>query len=179
MGPVNVSRWQHQNNISDIPLIVIILGVLWCGAFPRWTWFLTRGKIHPLTWADCKVGRFCFDFCRFCSSWLLVIMSVEKFFALYFPLKTKSICTVRIAKRVCLFTTCIFAVYELQLFFIRKAGKNKNGLPICTWINVPSGYSQIYCQITTILYSFGPFTPMVITNSAIICKLLMAKWLSK
>ena len=106
-------------------------------------------------------------------------MSIEKFFALYFPLKTKSICTIRTAKRVCLVAACIFVIYLMQLFFIRKAGKDKDGLPFCTWINVSPGYSRIYYYINTALYSFGPFSLMIISNCLIIYKLLMAKLLTK
>ena len=106
-------------------------------------------------------------------------MSIEKFFALYFPLKTKSICTIKTAKRVCLAAACVFIVYLMQLFFIRKAVKDQKGLLMCTWINVPPGYSRIYYYINTVLYSFGPFTLMIISNCAIIYKLLMTKWLAK
>ena len=36
-----------------------------------------------------QVRQLLFHFSRYHSSWLLVIMSVEKFFILYFPLKLK------------------------------------------------------------------------------------------
>ena len=120
--------------------MIIVLGVLWCGAFSTWMFFLTRERFHPWTWTGCERSRFLFDFGRYYSSLLLVMMSFEKFFALYFPLKTKSIYTVRNAKRVCLVVARIFIVYFLQIFFTRKAGKNKNGSPTCTLTNVSSGF---------------------------------------
>ena len=74
---------------------------------------------------------------------------------------------------------CVFVVYGLQLFFIEKAGKNKNGSLICFWINIPPGYDIVHEYIDTAFYSFGPFTLMTISNCAIIYKLLMAKWQAK
>ena len=71
---------------------------------------------------------------------------------------------------------CVFVIYELQLFFIEKAGKNKNGSLICFWINIPPGYDIVHEYIDTAIYSFGPFTLMIIINCTIIYKLLMAKW---
>ena len=142
-------------------------------------WFLTKGRIYPWTWTDCKLGKFLFDFGRFYSSWILVIMSIEKVFVLYFPFKAKSICTTKTAKWTCLITACIFAGYDLQFFFIRKASTSKDGLPICISTNVPSGYYDNLPKIATILYSFAPFTIMIITNVAIIYKFLVAKWLVK
>ena len=142
-------------------------------------WFLTRGRIYHWTWTDCKLSMFLFNTTRYYSSWLLVIMSIEKFFILYFPLKAKSICTVRMAKRVCFIAACVFIVYGMQWFFIEKASKNKNGFPICIYINVPRSYTKTYFYTDAALYSFGPFTLMIISNCAIIYKLLMAKWLAK
>ena len=47
-------------------------------------------------------------------------MSVEKCLALYFPFKTKSFCTVKIAKKVTLITALVLVAFESQFFFIIK-----------------------------------------------------------
>ena len=52
-----------------------------------------------------------FYFGRQYSSSLLVLMSIEKCFAVYFPLKSKTVCTVRIAKR----TTGIVGLFWLLM----------------------------------------------------------------
>ena len=77
------------------------------------TWF----KIFPYDWTDCKLATFGWYFFRQLSSALLVIMSVEKFIALYFPFKTQRICTVKTAKRVSFFTVFMYAAFNSQYFF--------------------------------------------------------------
>ena len=54
--------------------------------------------------------------------------------------------------------------------------KRKNGVKYCTWVNIPDGYDDIYWQIDAILYSFAPFTIMIIANCMIIFKFVMARW---
>ena len=53
---------------------------------------------------------------------LLVLMSLEKCFAVYFPLKSKAICTVRIAKWATGVAGVILAGYNSMFFFVIKAG---------------------------------------------------------
>ena len=141
-----------------------------------WIWFLTEERVNPMTWTDCKLSYFLLFFFRHYSSALLVIMCIEKFIALYFPLKIKSICTVKIAKQVCLFTALLFVLYDFQRFFVYDKRMSKSGYPYCTWVRVPPGYKTIYYHIESALYSFGPFTIMIIANFLIIYKFMMAKW---
>ena len=49
-------------------------------------------------WTDCKLFYFLFQFGGHYSSMFLVQISVEKCFAVYFPLKSKTICAVKTAK---------------------------------------------------------------------------------
>ena len=102
-------------------------------------------------------------------------MSIEKFFALYFPLKTRSVCTVRTARWVSLGTALIFIIFNTQAFFIYKAQTNSNGLYFCVHIRVPEKYRPVFFRLNSVLYSFGPFVLMIIFNSAIIYKFLKTK----
>ena len=99
-------------------------------------------------------------------------MCVEKFFALYFPLKTRSICTVTMAKRVTFVATLILAGYNMQNFFIRKTRVFPKGPTRCVPLN-PS-YGLINHRIEYTLYSFALFTIMVLTNGAIIYTFMRA-----
>ena len=96
-------------------------------------------------------------FCEHYSSALIVIMSIEKFFALYFPLKTRSVCTVRTARWVSLGTVLIFIIFNTQAFFIYKAQNNSNGHYFCVHIRVPETYRLVFFRLNSVLYSFGPF----------------------
>ena len=103
-------------------------------------------------------------------------MSIEKFFALYFPLKVKTICTVRTAKWVCLITGLIFFTFDSQFFFIIDAHV-KNGYDVCNYVY--PNYELIFNRIDATFYSFAPFTIMIAANLAIIYKFMKAKWNSR
>ena len=98
-------------------------------------------------------------------------MSVEKFFALYFPLKTKTVCTVKMAKRVTIVAAVVFVAFDSQFFFIiRKHEEN-----YCEFIKVSESYIMIFNRIDAVLYSFAPFAIIVLLNIAIIYKFVKAK----
>ena len=124
----------------------------------------------------CKPIHMVFYFCKHYSSSLLIIMSVEKLFALYFPLRTKSICTVSTAKKLTFAIAVVFFLYDGQSLVTQALKTRENGAKYCIWVNIPESYEDIYWQIHSILYSFAPFTIMIIVNCMIIFKFMMAKW---
>ena len=117
-----------------------------------------------------------FNFCRQYSSSILVIMSIEKLIALYFPLRTKSIYTLSTAKKLTLASVVLFFLYDGQSLIVSGLKRRENGDKYCGWVNIPEGYDDIYNVIDSILYSFAPFTIMIIANCIIIFKFIMAKW---
>ena len=157
-----------------ISQFVLITVVLWSGCFAGWLGFISDRKINPYTWLDCKLMYFLLLFSVQWSSCLLAVMCIEKFFALYFPLKTRSICTVAMAKKVTFGLTLILEAINLQNFFIWEADVLPNGFKCCKLVNVPDNYVEIYIQIDYTLYSYGPFTVMLLANGAIIYKFMRA-----
>ena len=95
--------------------------VLWAGCFGAWVRHLTRRKVDPRIWTDCKLYYFMFYFGRHYSSILLVLMSIEKCFSVYFPLKVKTVCTVRTAKWATAILGVILAAYNTIQFFDKKS----------------------------------------------------------
>ena len=150
-------------------------GMLWCGSFLQWITYLTEGEVYPWAWTDCKLTYFLFYFCRHSSSALLVVMSLEKCFVLYFPLKAKTIFTVKTAKWVSGFVLLSFCIYDSQLFIIIESFLFY-GLRYCTQVRISPNYWATYRIIDSILYSFGPFAIMLFATLAIICKFMQAKW---
>ena len=136
-----------------------------------WITKLTNGATNPIIFANCKPFAFSFYFSIHYSPTLLLIMSLEKFFALYFPLKSISICTVRNAKWVTGITAVIFVAFESQHFFLIEA---VNVIQY-EWVGAPEGYTRIYDRIDSFLYSLGPFTIKGAANVAIIYKFLLEK----
>ena len=147
--------------------------MLWSGAFVGWIGVLTRWKIDPFTWADCKIGFFLFYFCSNYSSALLVIISIEKFVALYFPFKTKILCTTKVAKVTCGVTATILTLYNVQYVVLYEAFRDSNNVAKChtSYVN----YLTVLDRIDSVLYSFGTFTIMFFLNFAIIVKFTTAK----
>ena len=150
--------------------------VLWAGCFGTWILFLTRGRINPYVWTDCKLGRAMQFLCQQYSSSLLVIMAVEKCFALYFALQSKRFCTVGSAKKLSLISASIFFAFNAQYFFIYDTKTAIDGAKLCVYVNVPDGYQFIHSQIEAFLYSFIPLSAMLMANCLIILKFVIAKW---
>ena len=150
--------------------------MLWSGAIMGWITYLTRGDVNPMTWTDCRLGHFLFYFFRSYSSALLIIMCIEKFLALYFPLRMKTFCTVKTARLVTGISAIVFVAYNMQNFFVWKKIRNNNEYLGCKFISSPSNYEAIFHRINSTLYSFIPFCTMIITNIAIIYKLVKAKF---
>ena len=140
--------------------------VLWNGAFTAWIGHLSRWKIDPFVWTDCKLGYFIYLFNAQYSSMLLAAMSIEKFFALYFPLKAKSHCTVGTAKWVSSVLAIVIALLNVPSLIGYKYNKG------C----VITKHNNYIGMIHTILYSLAPFGFMLIANIAIISKLMHIKF---
>ena len=100
-------------------------------------------------------------------------MSVEKCFAVYFPLKSKTVCTVRTAKQATGIVGVIQAGYNLHWFFtVEESVSMSTGLYDCVSTDY---YHYTFDFVDSVLYSFGPFVLMFLTNIAIAFKFMSAK----
>ena len=140
------------------------------GALPLWVMKLTYYEINPTLWISCQLGLFLIYFGFTFSSALLVIISVEKCFALYFPFKSKTICTVRTAKRVSSLTTLIYAAFFSQIFYF-----SNRRVWYCDFFWPSYVYKEIFSNIVATLYTCVPFAVMISANVAIIYKFIKAK----
>ena len=141
--------------------------MLWSGAFIAWIGHLTRWKIDPFVWTDCKLGYFFYRFGGHYSSMLVAVMSIEKLFALYFPLKAKSYCTVGTAKWVTGILAFIIAGLNFPSFILFEFKHN-----MC----VITKHSHFFLLMDTILISLAPSVIMALANAAIIYKLMVIKY---
>ena len=147
----------HNRILLNLLLIVIAV-VLWSYCFGYWVRSLTRGRVHPITWADCRLGYFLFIFGRQYSSMLLVLMSLEKCFAVYFPLKSIAVCTAKTAKWATGIVGVILSGYDLMCFFLRKSEIDKtSGYKTCVIDSNFRNIYSVYFRVDAVLYSFAPF----------------------
>ena len=97
------------------------------------------------------------------SSAMLVVMSVEKFFVLYFPLKAKYLCTVDRAKRVTIATLVAILLYNIQFCFHTKLW--------CCHGSVVNFALKFQRPLHSFVVFVIPAVVMVICNSAVGIKL--------
>ena len=103
---------------------------------------------------------------------LLVLMSVEKCFAIYFPLKSKTICTVKTSKWATGIVGVILAGYDSVYFVAFETTIKPSGSKNC----LRNGkYMIALWSVDSVLYSFGPLVLMLITNVAMVFKFMSAK----
>ena len=101
-------------------------------------------------------------------------MSIEKCFAVYFPLKSKTVCTVKTAKWATGVVGFLLAAYDLQWFVVMESRIDEWS---DDYICIENEYYHPSLDIIeSILYSFGPFILMFITNCAIVLKFMKAKF---
>ena len=105
---------------------------------------------------------------------LLVLMSIEKCFAVYFPLKSKTVCTVRTAKWTTGIVGVALVAFNTNNFFSETYIIKWSGRQICSY-NFDVNVFAILNTINSVLYSFGPFALIFITNFAMVFKFLTAK----
>ena len=96
----------------------------------------------------------------------------RKCIAVYFPLRAKKICTVKMAKYVTGIVGIILTGYNLQYPVMYEARFRKNGTGYCV---IPGKYIPTLDIIDSVLYSIGPFALMSISNFAIVLKFMRAK----
>ena len=86
---------------------------------------------------------------------LLVLMSLEKSFAIYFPLKAKTICTVRTAKWMTGIIGVIIAGYDSFYCFVTEYQVSESSNSgSCVFAG---NFRIIMDNADSVLYSFGPF----------------------
>ena len=153
--------------------------MLWTDVLRKIIEELTNFEIDIFVWTNCKVGYVLMYFAFNYSSALLVIICFERFLALYFPFKTKTLCTVRIARRVSLITAVVHLAFASQFSLMGKLFVDMYG-EYCSYGNVSERYQNIlFVIVVPILYSYGPFALMFMCNFAILYKFIKAKFQSQ
>ena len=94
-------------------------------------------------------------------------MSIEKFFALYFPLKAKSYCTVGTAKSVTSILAFVIAGFNSPIFIWYKS-IGKYCYAMKHW--------NYFIMLNTVFYVLVPIGLMLLANAAIIYKLMYIKY---
>lgn len=68
----------------------------------------------------CQILTFMSGLCSFLSVWLVVAFTAERFVAVLFPLRRRTLCTVKKACKVLLFTTLFGCLFNAPQLFLAK-----------------------------------------------------------
>lgn len=140
-----------------------------------WVGYLTRWEKTPYQWGNCKPTYLVYYFSQHCSAWILTVMTVERCVAIWLPLQSKTLCTVRNAKFLSATVAVAFLIFDCQWLIIIT---EKDA--VCVYVDgVSQTYQDIYNTIDAALYSYIPFAIMMTANSAIALKMLLARKTNK
>ena len=109
--------------------------------------------------------------CSILSSWLLVLISIERFIAVFFPFKVHIYCSIKTTY----ISICVFALFALigcmdALLDCSSYGGNRNSSDFNSTHDARQGsYYQVI--IFCILYASLPFLLISVFNISIICKI--------
>ena len=149
--------------------------VLYISAFKTWIMVLTGFELLHQSTAACKISIFLTQFCVHFSAWLIVAVTVERFLAVWFPLRATTMCNLARAKFVTVMIAMIFILINSHIFWTAKLHTLHNGQVKC----MSYAYENIVCKvfpwIYLVLYSFLPVLVLLLFNTLIIVNLAKSK----
>lgn len=150
--------------------------VLYVSAFKTWVAEVSGFELMRVSDASCKVTTFLVLFGLYVSSWIIVLLTVDRCVAVCFPLRAAWLCTVRHARRLTLALVLVICVYNFHVFWTFGLYTREES-------------DRMYCQPSPHIpfmhypfevfklasYCFLPFALVLTLNSAIIYQIRMAR----
>ena len=118
---------------------------------------------------QCSITNYILYVCGVVSSWVTVIISLERFIAIYFPFKVRIYCT---KKRSCVIVVALLIILcscLVPLLYITKETLTDQG-PKCAII-VNGQLEMLFLSMLYILYSIVPALFIIFVNIIIVRKL--------
>jgi hypothetical protein len=98
-------------------LTVVDTVVLYCNAFKAWIRLLTKFEVLHVSNVGCKLITFVFLTSCYLSAWLIVMVTVDRFIAVWFPIRGYLWLRIRRARMVTGWLTAVVAVYNAHVFW--------------------------------------------------------------
>ena len=109
-----------------------------------------------------------------CASWTITIMSIERFMAIYFPIKTKTLTSKKKLIIIMVVTALTMAALNLHFFWTYKIHK---------WCSSVTKYklflSQYWPWINFVFYSLLPFIIQIFTSISIVLQIIHSNYMRK
>lgn len=144
------------------PLVLMSKNLIY---FPRFA------AVHAIT---CKILYFLIYILGYTNVWILVIMTADKFFAVWFPLKVSHFCTVTRAKYICVLLLAITSIISFHHFWTINSLPHPmaNGQRYCSYDMTHYGFIQrIWRYLDFVIWCFLPFILILTLSVLIIYKL--------
>jgi hypothetical protein len=123
---------------------------------------------------SCKILYFLAYVLGYTNVWILVIMTADKFFAVWFPLKVSYFCTITRAKYVCIFLLAMTSIISFHHFWTIHSFKHpqNNKQRFCSY-DTSRYYSiqRMWRYIDFVIWCFLPFILILTLSVLIIYKL--------
>ncbi|XP_062571917.1 growth hormone secretagogue receptor type 1-like [Saccostrea cucullata] len=156
-------------------LAVADTGVLYLSAFKTWFRVLTGYELLHQSDAACKILIFLTHFFVHFSAWLIVAITVERFLAVWFPLRATTMCSLARAKFATAMIAMIFILINSHIFWTAELYSLPSGQVRCMSYAYQNLVCVVFPWIYLVLYSFLPVLVLLLFNTLIIVNLVKTK----
>ncbi|XP_069138625.1 thyrotropin-releasing hormone receptor-like [Argopecten irradians] len=153
--------------------------VLYLSALKTWIRIMTGFELLHMSTAACKTFIFTIHFSLHLSAWLIVAVTIERFLAVWFPLRANRMCSLSRAKFVTFMIVLTFVLVNVYLFWTAELLLDPSRPPGSQAICAAYAYENFVCNVfpwvNLLLYSFLPFGILLVFNSLIVVSLVRNK----
>ena len=182
---VVLSKKKMRRMPSSLFLFVLAVSdllMLYIGLLRRCIKVYNDIDIRDFTLTGCKVHIFLVYFIKHFSAWLLVAVALERFISVWFPFRAKTICTHRnAALGVCAIAVALVGIH-LHFFWtqgeriVHIANSNRTRRYACNQREKFDDFlNQIWSGLEASIFTYIPFTIMLLCNILIIFRLARAR----
>jgi len=162
-------KMRHQSTYFYMAVLAIADElVLLNGCLNVWI-YIFFGESLMFTPFGCKIMSSTYYIVSHFSVWIVVSMTIERFIAVAIPLQASRLCTVKRAKLVCFSLACIMLLINVHFLFTHALINGE-----CVPDKAYDWFMKIWPWIDAVIYSFIPFTLLIIFNILIVHNLIKA-----
>ena len=142
--------------------------VLYLSAFKTWLRVVAGFELLHVSNAGCKITIFLFMLASHISAWLIVLVTADRFVAVWFPFRAARLCSLRRARITGLVLTLALTLYNLHLFWTMHLYEMTAGYKQCAPLVSNTFMNGPYNYIRLVSYTLVPFSIVLTMNAGII-----------
>jgi hypothetical protein len=177
-------RKKLRNQSTGFYMAVLAIAdqlALLVGCLSHWLYSYKNISILHISTFSCKIFSVVLYTTMDFSVWMVVIMTIERFIAVTFPLRSMYFCTVKKAKVATLILTCILFSMNSHFLFSHSYVTRRNNESGCQSKSEAYDYfiQNLWPWIDASKYSFIPLLTIIFFNVLIIYNLIKASTIIK